>query len=283
MTDRFEALEKLGRLHESGILSDEEFAAEKKRILEGTRETAPPVLTAAAESRVAPGEGGSWLGRNRWAAAGGAAALLIGGYLSYAVLLDVNGAEGPEPKKNAAVEQRQQLPAAGRGELAALLQFDDPGNCEIGGELRALVETLAGREPPAGGGPASATPVRLVGIAEPVTPRIERVAVEGSGQPPVVVQLGLSGGWNGLNVRELRTIRWPGTRASSLQIRFSEPPEQVRRALNERGFNLPAVGELRNAEGSGGRLVAIVVEEVSGGGALTCLRGQPRGSSSSRS
>ncbi len=34
-SDRFALLEQIGRLRESGVLTDEEFAAEKKRILGG--------------------------------------------------------------------------------------------------------------------------------------------------------------------------------------------------------------------------------------------------------
>lgn len=47
MTDRLEALERLGRLRDQGLLTDEEFAQEKARVLAGDTTTAP---IAAAQS-----------------------------------------------------------------------------------------------------------------------------------------------------------------------------------------------------------------------------------------
>jgi hypothetical protein len=57
----------------------------------------------------------------------------------------------------------------------------------------------------------------------------------------------------------------------SFQIRFASPPGDVRRALNDAGFELPAPGEQRNDSG-GDRAVSIGIEEIAGGAALTCAR-----------
>ena len=47
MTDHIEALERLAKLHQSGALTDAEFAAQKARLLEGRIEPTAPVYPAA--------------------------------------------------------------------------------------------------------------------------------------------------------------------------------------------------------------------------------------------
>ncbi len=51
MTDHIEALERLAKLHQSGALTDSEFAAQKARLLDGRREPAryAPVAQSASE------------------------------------------------------------------------------------------------------------------------------------------------------------------------------------------------------------------------------------------
>lgn len=295
MLDRVEALERLARLHASGALSDDEFSFEKKRILEGPVDSAAPALSlakpgaevaspaaepppAALPDQAMPGWR-IWLARHRWIVGGLAAALAIGAVAAWAILLDLNDAAAPSARRQKAQEKAQasrgKAPAAAAEagadgpSLAALLQFDDPARCGAGTNLRNLIQALAARQPGSGAGAA----IDIAGAGEPVVPRVERVAVEGAQSAPVVAQVDLAGTWHGLSVRGVRTVTWPGSRASSLQIRFGDMPERVRQSLNEQGFNLSAVGALRNAQGDGDQPVALGVEAISDGAALTCIRG----------
>jgi hypothetical protein len=286
MADRLEALERLARLHAAGALSDDEFAAEKRKILEGGVLPPEPVPIAApappaqavppAVSAVGAGDTrAEWMQRHRWPLAAAGAALLFGGYFAYATVQDLRQAV-PADEKAARADSKGT--AKGRGGTApvgaaddiAWLSFEDSKSCSPGPELRALVEDMAGRQPAEG--ETAETTIRLPGGGEPVPLQVRRIAVEGARTAPVAAQVETTGGWRGLDVRALRTVAWPGGQVRSLQIRFGNPPGEVRRALTEAGFELAAVGELRNTT-AGDRGVALGIEEITGGAALTCLRG----------
>ncbi|HEY0012386.1 MAG TPA: SHOCT domain-containing protein [Allosphingosinicella sp.] len=304
MIDRLESLERLGRLHQSGVLSDEEFAAEKKRILSGggapEEQAAAPVAAApaapedareaaaAAEPRGEPaGAPAIWLRRNRRPlGAAAAAALLFGGYFAYATVQDLQeaSAKGAGRSKSgraapAASAGKDEDGAAdvarggatgGRGEEIAWIAFEEAKSCSPGPELRAVAEDMWGRE--AASGSAVRATMRLPGGGEPAALQVQRVAVENARTAPVAAQVAVVGAWRGLGVTGIRTVAWPGSEVRSLQIRFADPPAAVRRALGEAGFELAEVGEQRSTA-SGERSVAIGVEAIAGGAALTCVRG----------
>ena len=269
--EHLDVLERLARLRESGVLSEEEFAAEKKRILEGADWHQPDKVSL--EKGAAPNRFGAWLRKRRWAVAAGAGALAVGGLLAYLILLDVNDAAVAEKDGNAAgakakdVDEEANEDASGR-DLTTLLAFNDPAKCISGENLRALIGEMAGRQP---GGTSS--PIEVAGTDERLLPGVRSMSVEGSRTGAVVAQLPLDGTWQGLRVTALRTVSWPGTEIRTMQLRFNATPDQARRILNEQRFELPPVGETRRAALDGNQVALLGVEEVPGGAALTCVTG----------
>ena len=267
MVEHLEVLERLARLRENGVLSDEEFAAEKKRILEGADWRQPDKVTLGKSP--APGRFGAWLRKRRWALAGGAGALAVGGLLAYLILLDVNDAAIAEKDGNAVAPKAKDGDEEGSGrDLTSLIAFNDPAKCVSGEALRTLVGEMAARQP--GGTPA---PVEVPGTDERLSPGVRNMSVEGSRTGAVVAQLPLDGTWQGLRVTALRTVSWPGTEIRTMQLRFNATPDQARRILNEQRFELPPVGETRRAALDGNRVALLGVEDVPGGAALTCVTG----------
>lgn len=265
--EHLEVLERLARLRESGVLSDEEFAAEKKRILEGADWRQPDRVSL--EKRPPRDRFGAWLRTHRWPVAGAAGALAVGGVLAYLILLDVNDAAiAKEGENEVGTNLAESDEEAGGRDLTALLAFNDPAKCVSGEALRTLIGEMAGRQ--AEGTPA---PIELPGTDEQLTPGIRNMSVEGSRTGAVVAQLPLAGTWQGLRVTALRTVSWPGTDVRVMQLRFNATPDQARHILNEQRFDLPAVGETRRAALDGNKVALLGVEEVPGGAALTCVTG----------
>jgi hypothetical protein len=208
-----------------------------------------------------------WARRHRWPLAAVAAALLVGGYFAYAATLDVRDASSGEAEKADPQAENGNAQAAAAGtDLSAWLAFEEPKSCAPSAELRALLENMWGRQP----GESGAT-IDVPGSSAPQPIRIERIALEGARNAPVAAQVETPGSWRGLAVRAVRTLSWPESEVRSFQIRFASPPGDVRRALNDAGFELPAPGEQRNDSG-GDRAVSIGIEEIAGGAALTCAR-----------
>jgi putative oligomerization/nucleic acid binding protein len=278
MIEKLEALERLGRLHESGVLSDDEFQQAKKRILESVE--ADSAAQAVAETPVErPSRWGEWRSRARshpFLVAGVATALLLGIGAAYLIVLDLNDA------RPAADQEQRRAPKSGAGapartaersgrDLHAFLEFEEPRKCGLGSALRSAVEAMTAGRADAAGSSAAPT-IRVAGLERAVPAEVKQVSVGGPNERAAVARLPLEGVWHGLQVRELRTVSWPGTRISSVQIRFREPVEQVRRALNAQQFDLPAVGETR-ADADAERIVAIGIEQAGEGSALTCIRG----------
>jgi hypothetical protein len=267
MIEHLEVLERLARLRESGVLTDEEFAAEKKRVLEGADWRQPDKVSL--DKPAAPGGFGAWPRNRRWALAGATGAIAVGGLLAYLILLDVNDAAIAEKDGNRASSklETQDEDASGR-DLAALLTFNDPAKCVPGEALRSLVGEMAARQPS-----GTSAPIELPGTDEPVTPGVRAMSVEGSRTGAVVAQLPLDGSWRDLSVTALRTISWPGTEIRAMQLRFNATPDEARRILNEQRFDLPAVGETRRVALDGNKIALVGVEEIPGGAALTCVSG----------
>jgi len=93
---------------------------------------------------------------------------------------------------------------------------------------------------------------------------------DGNDEGATIVSVQAPGVWNGLKLTGVRTVSWSGSQVSSMQIRFSDSAEKVRRVLNAEGFTLPAVAELKDV--GSGSAVLIGVENTSDGSALTCAR-----------
>jgi hypothetical protein len=242
------------------VLSDEEFAAEKRRILDGP-DSGPPQEFAEPEFPSRVQQDPWWKNKRRMIAlVGGALALSL--LFSILVSLDIMGrnSDRSTQKADAAKAPKEDGPDVATGELT----FEKPGECRPGGALRQVVEKLGALAP----SQEAERPIEFPGLKERVTPRVETVSASGSSEG-VAAQLAVSAPWKGLTVTHVRTVRWPnGT--SSFQLRFAEGPADTHKALKAAGFSLNKVGEVQNIA-SDGRQIVVGIEEVPEGTALTCV------------
>lgn len=270
MTDPLDALERLARLRDQGVLSDEEFAREKARILQGLAQTvAPPT---AAGDRL--GTFLRRLGSTKWVTAGLAAALVGGAVLAFFVWSDIDNASTREPSGNGtgrkvAGKSASVSPAS----PATVIRFEDSANCapsEGLGEVIAQMKSAATVR-----NAAADSPIRLLGFQEMLSPDVKR-SDSGSG-PVTLVQIPVEGDWNGLRLRAVKTSIWGERDVSTLQLLFSDPAEQARSMLRQLGFKVGRVGELTAVDSPGGGYAMVGVEAVDGGSALTCARDERAG------
>jgi hypothetical protein len=260
--DRFEKLEKLGALRSAGILSDEEFAAEKRRIL-GEPESAGHGQPAEPSYTEAPQAEPWWKARRRLLALV-AGALVLGVLFSILVTLDIFGRDSSKIGERSASAKPEGTQSEASQAASADLAFDKPSDCRPGGALRQVLEKLNSLAP----GAEAESPIEVPGLDVPIVPRVESVGGGGAGQA-VAAQLAISAPWQGLTITHLRTVRWPGGTAS-IQLRFAENAATAHRTLKAAGFPLAKVGEVQSVP-SDGRQVLIGLEEVPEGAALTCV------------
>lgn len=271
--ERLDALERLARLQQSGLLTPAELAAEKERILGGSSGAgvAAPAMPAPVPEPALPAEPGQ-LGRavrrHKWLLAGAAAALLLSAFLVYLILARpeqgpaVGRAKG-KPAESAAAE-----PALASGlDLADLLD-GGPGTCAFGARLRSIVGEI-GATPPS-------RALSVPGFEAPITARAAELRPEGASSSAIALDLPIAGQWHGLQVTRIRLVNWRDASISSVQVQFSDLSERVRGRLNSAGFRLPETGRLRqfelgNVDGS------IGVEALANGTALTCASAQTTG------
>jgi hypothetical protein len=271
--ERLDALERLARLQQSGLLTPAELAAEKERILGGSGApgaATPAIATPAAEPAppAEPGRVGKAVRRHKWLFAGVAAGLLLTAFLVYLIL--ARPAQSPavgrgkaKPAEAAAVE-----PVAASGVDLADLLDGGPGTCAFGARLRSIVGEL-------GATPRSRA-LSVPGFEAPITARVAELRPEGASSSAIALDLPISGQWHGLQVTRIRLVNWRESSIFSVQVQFSDLSERVRSRLNSAGFRLPETGRLRqfelgNVDGS------IGVEALTNGTALTCASAQTTG------
>jgi hypothetical protein len=266
MTDPFDALERLARLRDQNVLSDEEFAAEKARILKGL---VHPGDAPAAGTRPFPLLRG--FGPNGWIPAGIAAALAGGAVLAFFVWSDIDSAstreregEGDGARRNVVAKSASTRPVS----LATVIKFANGATCapsEGFGEVISQMRAAAGVQ-----NAAADSAIRLLGVEEAIVPEVIRS--ESGALPVTLVQIQVEGDWNGLHLRAVKTAIWGTKDVSTLQLRFSEPAEQTRSLLRQLGFKLDKIGELAAVEGADGGYSMVGVEALDEGSALTCAR-----------
>lgn len=260
MTDRIEALERLARLREQQILSECEFEAEKARLME------MPLVSLSNEPELTALAAPTW--RPRWLFLLGVAGLIaaIGG----GVYLTTNAASVSDVQTPNGESAEQSVSASTAGSnaprISALLKFDNAAECAPAEGLKLLLDEMRSLEP----GADQAT-LSLSDGGASVRPQVRRIEV-GAGAGSVISELHVSGSWDGLRVNGIRTVRFPSSENYSIQIRFQEGAEKVRRVLNAQGFDLPKVSELRNSELESDAELALGVEPIEGGSALVCAR-----------
>ena len=263
MIDRLEALERLARLRDGGVLTGAEFETEKARIIAIDAGAPQLAVTKDAHEEVTsrpPWAGRVALYRNRWVLGGAAVALIVGSALTYAVLGDIKSVTRPG---SIAVVAKPAAQAASPTSLGTVLRFRDPGTCTPSEGLQDLLQTMiAARNTH---NQAADATIRVAGFEEAIVPVVSKS--DGSDGSPTIVEIAVPGTWQGLHVTRLHTATWGTDEVSALQIHFREPPEQSLSLLKQIGFPLSRVGELTQVGSS-----MMGLEAISGGSALTCAR-----------
>lgn len=264
MQQSYEALERLAKLRDQGILTEEEFATQKSRILERlTIEAGPEKVQATAPW----GANMAGVRRHPKLVVVGIA-VAIGLAAAALVVRDIRSASLPTSRAANIVEKAEgELPSSGV-QLPALLAFENPRSCEASEALQDILRQLAA----AASGPSNSE-VRIAGAPMALRPVVRRVA--GVGGTIIISQLEIEGEWQGLKVSALRATESNDQRISGLQIRFADPAEQVRSVLVQAGFSLDDVGKARTANGDDDKRVVLGVEALTTGSALTCMYAKP--------
>lgn len=247
-------LERLGRLKEQGALTQDEFDAEKARLLTRSEESERST-EKAAETR--------WSDYRRhlpWGIAALAVLVAAAGLFGGSLVNAENDAEierhessqGPSPE----------LPVQSQPQPIVNLSFEAPSTCTPEGALADALTTMRSLVP-------SPKPVQVSadGLG-PVVVRVEQVNPDAA-KNVVIAETALRSRLDGLTVVGLRTSRF-GDDVFTTQIRFKESAERVRKSLNSKGYDIPAIGELRPGEIEEDQAYLIGVEELPSGSALTC-------------
>jgi hypothetical protein len=266
MENWYEALEQLARLRERGVLTDEEFAAEKARIL--SRREVPD--RPAAHSDAAP----SWWSANvKWLGGGIAAAVVLGSGLAYLATRDIGGsgslsrAEAHRPAAKTAVAAM--VPLKPDAAVDTAFTFASAAKCEPSGDLDKLVRAMQVLRP-GEGDPAG---IALESLGVTLMPQVRRVQPKADGPAAIVAEAQVDGRWQGLHLAAVRTTTWESAPLTVFQLRFREPVTQAETPLKRAGFATAHVGTLRLVGGGS----AAGIETVSGGSALTCVHGYTAG------
>lgn len=243
MDSYLEALEKLGRLLDAGVLTKEEFEAEKRHLLNSRR------VDHQVDARPS---------RPRWqnplVIIAVIAGILAASVLGFFLVRDIS---------NAKSETNAVQPSASKKGLSTDLSvtFADAGNCEPGPSLSNLLSRI--RE---GGRADEGSDLRLISLTGDPNPVEVQSAVRSFGQQQVTLaRLPVQSEWQGLHITEVGTMEWD--QGTGFQLRFEEAPEVAARTLQQAGFKVKEAGKpIENL----GTFAAI--ENTSGGATLTCMK-----------
>lgn len=150
--------------------------------------------------------------------------------------------------------------------LDGLIAFDEPYRCVAGKDFEALLSGIISWEDDrqAYKGEINRPPVPVPFREQVGSPTL---AVDGDEYQATVP---LRGTWRGLPLRSLIVVEWVESE-NGFYLIFDAPPEAVRHAANEAGFQIPQSGsEYRDDEIMG---VTVGVSEYQGSGALYCIDG----------
>ena len=265
MADRLDQLAQLNRLRLDGALTDEEFAAEKARILADAPAPAPDLVAPEAPRRWA-----------LWPAGLAAAAVVLIAAAWFALGLAKGGPDAPARAVAAtalpaplASPTPAPSPTAEPVALDDTLAFANPAQCTADGALEAIYAKL-GRALEA---KAGAQTVTLDAFPAPLAVTAKRGAdADGAAIGDASVRFADRTYWHSLRLSRVavHTYSPPETDGSyTRKLVFADPVAKVLRTLNRLGFATqaaPAYSELQDDACGGSMQVAA----VPGGSALTC-------------
>ena len=295
MADWIEQLERLAQLHKAGVLTDEEFAGQKAKLLAAL--DAPPVAPAEAVA-VAPAPvpvmaeaDTEWDnavfvaepargGAAKWALIGVPVALLLAGAAWFGSSI-VGGKSDPELSGGAyatAAPIAAALPSAEPSAEAALpaaldgaLAFAGPGDCKAGATLEAVYKKL---DSAAELGSGKGIAVRLDAFTTPLGIEAKNsTSADGTETKHAWLRFPADTSWHGLKLsRVTRTSSSvPDSDSGSYErtITFLDQPDQVRSVLNRLGFGAPRAPDYA-AISDGDVQGSMQIVAVTGGSALVC-------------
>lgn len=253
MEDYLAALEKLGKLLDSGVLTREEFEHEKAKLLNrGESAEEPPRSLSSKQSF------------RRYAVPIAIVAVISAVALSYAVWSSIASRRATGDGLSTATADAPSQTAT--DEPPFRLSFNDESICEPSSQLNDLLARV--REAAASDENADLRQLQLAGTSRPIA--IHSSTQEVSGDQVRIARLPLSIRWKNLPVTELRTTEWDG--GTGFQIRFNSSRERLLRALRESGFE---VDQKTGQSMVDGRFIA--AEVTPAGSALTCMQSKKKG------
>ena len=275
MSDWIEQLERLNALHKSGALTDEEFAAQKARLLEAKDQAAaaPPEPEWEAEPAAASGV-------PKWALIGIPAAALLAGAAWFGSTL-IGGGPDPEISASAsATASDAALALATPSEAAPMpvaldgsLKFSSPSECEAGGALDAIYKKLdAAGELGSGKGMTVKLDAWDVPLAVTAKTTTDKDGIE---TRDASVKFPEATTWHGLKLSRLttQTVIVPESDGGYTRtVNFLEPADKVQKALARLGFGAPKAPDYAELGGEGCGGSAQIVD-IAGGSALSCSWG----------
>lgn len=294
MSDWIEQLERLTQLHKSGVLTDEEFAVQKARILAQTEAPAAVEAASAAGPVSAPVEEApaqpQWDpvpyddGRRgqavKYALIGVPAALVLAGAAYFGATLIGGDKTDPElagaapttaassdaAVASAAPSEDARLPAALDGSLA----FSSPSNCTAGKTLEAVYKKL---DSAAELGSGKGITVRLDAFDNPLALEVKnKTDADGIETKHAWLRFPEGTTWHGLKLSRVTTtttIVPESDGGYERTITFLDEPDKVRATLARLGFGAPRAPDYAELsdDACGGSMQIVA---VSGGSALMC-------------
>lgn len=291
MADWIEQLERLSQLHKAGALTDDEFAAQKARVLAAADAPAAaaapdaPVLAEADEPAESwdtvtyaeePARGKAL----KWALLALPVALVLAGAAWFGSTLigpnsdpELTGGAGAAPlasdvaAASAAPSEEAALPAS----LDETLTYASASNCKAAGALEAIYKKL---DSAAGLGSGKGITVRLDGFDNPLALEVKNgTDADGTETRHAWLRFPANTTWHGLKLSRLTLTNTlvPESDAGAYEqtMTFLDQPDKVRSTLDRLGFGAPRapdISELSDQDCKG----SMQIVAISGGSALVC-------------
>ncbi|MEQ1498224.1 MAG: SHOCT domain-containing protein [Novosphingobium sp.] len=291
MSDWIEQLERLTQLHKAGALTDQEFAAQKARVLAmADTPDAPAAAPVAPVAPAIPDAAPAWDSpayaeepARRTAMGWALLALPVAALLAAAAWFGstlVGGKVDPELSggsiatpvasdaalASAAPTQEAPLPAALDGSLA----FAAANNCKAAGALEAIYKKL---DSAADLGSGKGITVRLDAFENPLALNVKNsIAADGMETKHAWLRFPEGTTWHGLKLSRLTstaTIVPESDGGYERTMTFLDQPDKVRTTLARLGFGAPRAPDYAELsdDGCGGSMQIVA---ISGGSALSC-------------
>lgn len=292
MSDWIEQLERLTQLHKAGALTDEEFAAQKAKLLDSANAPAPAPapapaapVAAAPMAEAAPAAQPDWAyeaprqgGVSKWVLIGLPVAAVLAGAAWFGSSLLGGGGADPDlvatptavasdaAVASAAPTQEAPQPAALDGSLA----YGSASNCKAAATLETIYKKL---DSAAELGSGKGITVKLDAFDNPLKIEAKNSTdADGIETKHAWLRFPENTTWHGLRLSRLTTtttIVPDSDGGYERTITFLDQPDKVRTTLARLGFGAPRAPDYAELtdDGCGGSMQIVAIQ---GGSALSC-------------